>query len=119
MKIYTVERMDKFDYDFSVELKKCGCFYNKKNALQKAKEVYKFMCGEYKNDMARYADEEDDASGKTHEELQKMAKQYDDYDCWEAYPVETIYHISYEMSVNIDFTVMGLANEALKNNERQ
>lgn len=65
MKIYTVERMDKFDYDFSVELRKCGCFYNKKNALQKAKEVYESMCGEYKDGMARYADEEDEASGKT------------------------------------------------------
>ena len=65
MKIYTVERMDKFDYDFSVELKKCGCFYDKKNALQKAKEVYESMCGEYKDGMARYADEEDEASGKT------------------------------------------------------
>lgn len=49
MKIYTVERMDKFDYDFSVELKKCGCFYDKKNALQKAKEVYESMCSEYKD----------------------------------------------------------------------
>ena len=39
MKIYTVERLDKFDYDFSVELKKCGCFYNKEKAVQKAKEV--------------------------------------------------------------------------------
>lgn len=57
--------------------------------------------------------------GKTREELQKMAEQYDDYDCWEAYPVETIDHISYEMRVNIDFSVMGLAREALKNNERQ
>lgn len=65
MKIYTVERLDKFDYDFSVELKKCGCFYNKEKALQKAKEVYESMCGEYKDGMARYADEEDEASGKT------------------------------------------------------
>lgn len=61
MKIYTVERLDKFDYDFSVELKKCGCFYDKKNALQKAKEVYESMCGEYEDGMARYADEEDEA----------------------------------------------------------
>lgn len=65
MKIYTVERLDKFDYDFSVELKKCGCFYNKEKALQKAKEVYETMCGEYEDGMARYGNEEDEASGKT------------------------------------------------------
>ena len=65
MKIYTVERLDKFDYDFSVELKKCGCFYNKEKALQKAKEVYETMCGEYEDGMAKYGNKEDEASGKT------------------------------------------------------
>lgn len=40
MKIYAVERLDKFDYDFSVELEKCGCFYNRNSALQRAKQIY-------------------------------------------------------------------------------
>ena len=65
MKIYTVERLDKFDYDFSVELKKCGCFYNKEKALQRAKEVYETMCSEYEDGMAKYGNEEDETSGKT------------------------------------------------------
>ena len=65
MKIYAVERLDKFDYDFSVELEKCGCFYNRNSALQRAKQIYERMCGEYEDEMRRYADEEDEASGKT------------------------------------------------------
>lgn len=65
MKIYTVERLDKFDYDCSIELKKCGCFYDRDKALQKAKQVYETMCGEYEDEMQKYADEEDEASGKT------------------------------------------------------
>ncbi len=65
MKIYTVERLDKFDYDFSVGLEKCGCFYDKDKALQKARQVYETMCGEYEDEMKRYANEEDEASGET------------------------------------------------------
>ena len=65
MKIYTIERLDKFDYDFSIELKKFGCFYDKEKATRKAKEVFEAMCDECKDDMAKYANEEDEASGKT------------------------------------------------------
>ena len=54
MKVYTVQRMDKYDYDFSVELKKCGCFVNKTDAKRKAKEVYDGMRVEYKEDIVDY-----------------------------------------------------------------
>lgn len=66
MIIYAVDRMNKLDYDFSVSMIKCGCFYIKERALQKAKEVYETMCGEYEDDMVKYADEDDEASGKTY-----------------------------------------------------
>ena len=59
MKIYTIERMDKFDYDFSVELKKCGCYVDKEKALQRAKEVYEGMCGEHEDEMKEYSDEDE------------------------------------------------------------
>lgn len=59
MKIYTVERMDKYDYDFSVELKKCGCYVDKEKALQRAKQVYEGMCGEYEDEMKEYSDEDE------------------------------------------------------------
>lgn len=71
MKIYTVEGMDKYDYDFSVELTKHGCFADKGKALQTAKRVYETMCGEYEDEMVRYSDEdsyEDIASGKLYVE---------------------------------------------------
>lgn len=68
MKIYTVERIDKFDFDFSVLPKKCGCFYDKDKALQRSRQVYETMCGEYEDEMRRCADEEDEASGKTRTE---------------------------------------------------
>lgn len=71
MKIYTVERIDKYDYDFSVEISKHGCFTNKEKAVQKAKLVYESMCGAYKDEMIKYSDEvcyEDEASGKLYVE---------------------------------------------------
>ena len=58
MKVYTVERMDKFDYDFSVEIKKYGAFRDRKKAIKKAKEVFDSMCGEYEGDMKRYSDKD-------------------------------------------------------------
>ena len=69
MKVYTVERMDKYDYDFSVELKKYGAFKDRKKAIRKAKEVYESMCGEYEDDMLRYSDEsycEEEDAGRLH-----------------------------------------------------
>lgn len=58
MKVYTVERMDKFDYDFSVEIKKYGAFRDRKKAIKRAKEVFDSMCGEYEDDMKRYSDKD-------------------------------------------------------------
>ena len=58
MKIYTVERMDKYDYDFSVEIKKYGAFRDRNNALKKAKEVYYSMYGEDEDDIEHYSDKD-------------------------------------------------------------
>ena len=57
MKVYTVQRMDKYDYDFSVELRKCGCFADKEKAKEKARLVYEGMCGEYEDEMLEYSNE--------------------------------------------------------------
>lgn len=91
MKVYTVERMDKFDYDFSVELKKHGCYADRNKALQRAKEVYEGMCGEYEDEMKEYSDEsyyEDEASGKLQVEEDSEYGYYrisfgldEDYEC--------------------------------------
>lgn len=59
MKIYTVQRKDKFYYDFSVELKKCGCFKDIEEAKRKAKSVYESMCGEYEDEMLEYSDKDE------------------------------------------------------------
>lgn len=59
MKIYTVQRKDKFYYDFSVELKKCGCFASIEDAKQQARLVYEKMCGEYEDEMLEYSDKDE------------------------------------------------------------
>lgn len=67
MKIYTVEKLSKYDYDFSVEITKHGCYADKAKALERAKLEYENMCAMYEDEMARYSDEdcyEDAASGK-------------------------------------------------------
>lgn len=91
MKVYTVERMDKYDYDFSVELKKYGAFKDRKKAIKKAKEVYESMCGEYEDEMIKYSEEdcyEDVAGGKTYVEEDAENGYYciafgfeEDYEC--------------------------------------
>ena len=91
MKIYTIERMDKYDYDFSVEISKHGCFTNKEEAVQKAKLVYENMCGTYEDEMVKYSDEdcyEDVASGKLYVEEDAENGYYciafgleEDYEC--------------------------------------
>lgn len=68
MKVYTVQRMDKFDYDFSVEVTNHGCYADKEDALRKANKTYKSMCAEYEDNMLKYSDTEiydpdDDTSG--------------------------------------------------------
>ena len=56
MKVYTVERMDKCDYVFSVQIRKGGCYSDKKKALERAKKMYKRMCREYEDEILRYFD---------------------------------------------------------------
>ena len=56
MKVYTVERQNKFDYDFSVELLKIGCFFDKAKAIVLAKEEFESMQGEYEDEMLKYSD---------------------------------------------------------------
>ena len=67
MKVYTVEIMDKYYYDFSVSTIKCGCFSSMEAAFQKAKEVYEKLCSEFEEDMEENEDtteiEEDPDTG--------------------------------------------------------
>ena len=56
MKIYTVQRMDKFDYDFSVELKNLGCYTDKTKAIARSRAEYMQMNGEYEDEMIKYSD---------------------------------------------------------------
>lgn len=59
MKIYTVQRQDKFDYDFSVELQNCGCYADRDKAIARAKQIYENMQGEYEDEIIEYDDEDD------------------------------------------------------------
>ena len=56
MKIYTVQRQDKFDYDFSVLLTNLGCYTDKTKAIARSKAEYEHMQGEYEDEMLKYSD---------------------------------------------------------------
>ena len=56
MKVYTVQRMDKLDYDFSVEITNHGCYIDENKAKDKAQRLYKMMCAEYEDEMKQYSD---------------------------------------------------------------
>ena len=58
MKIYTVQRQDKFDYDFSVSLVNLGCYSDKAKAIARAKKEYGCMQGEYEDEMLKYSDKD-------------------------------------------------------------
>lgn len=58
MKIYTVLRQNKIDYDFSVELLKVGCFLGKAKAIALAKKEYESMQAEYEDQMLKYSDKD-------------------------------------------------------------
>lgn len=58
MKIYTVQRMDKIDYDFSVSLIKYGCFASKEKAKRKARLAYEKLLKEYAEEIEEYSNEE-------------------------------------------------------------
>lgn len=58
MKVYTVQRQNKIDYDCSVELLKLGCYANRESAVERAKMEYKSMQGEYEDKMRKYSDKD-------------------------------------------------------------
>ena len=59
MQIYTVQGMNKIDYDFSVEITNLGCFFNKAKALQRAAEEFAKLKMRHTDDIERYSDKED------------------------------------------------------------
>ena len=59
MKVYTVQRKDKFYYDFSTELKNCGCYTDRDKAIARAKQIYEKMQGEYEDEMIQYSDKDE------------------------------------------------------------
>ena len=59
MKIYTVQRMEKYDYDFSVILKKCGCFTDKEKAKEAARREYKKLYSDCAEEIERYSNEDE------------------------------------------------------------
>ena len=59
MKIYTVQRMEKYDYDFSVILKKCGCFTDKEKAIKAARHEYEKLCSDCAEEIERYSNEDE------------------------------------------------------------
>lgn len=58
MRVYTVQRQDKFDYDFSVSTVNLGCFVNRDKAIATARAEYECMQGEYEDDMLHYSDKD-------------------------------------------------------------
>lgn len=56
MKVYTVQRQDEFDYDFSVLLTNLGCYADKAKAIARSKAEYERMQGEYEDEMLKYSD---------------------------------------------------------------
>lgn len=57
MKVYTVQRQDKYDYDFSVLTINCGCFTSHEQAKQCAKRKYNDLCKECENEIAEFSNE--------------------------------------------------------------
>ena len=58
MKVYTVQRENKIDYDFSVELLNIGCYTDKSNAIASAKREYDNMREEFESEIEEYSDTE-------------------------------------------------------------
>ena len=59
MKIYTVQSVDKYDYDFSVEIGRHGAFHEKEGALDVAKEEFKKLKLAYAKEIVIYSDKDD------------------------------------------------------------
>lgn len=56
MKIYTVQRQDKFDSESSVSLLNLGCYTDKERAIERARAEYEIMRYEYEANMLKYSD---------------------------------------------------------------
>lgn len=59
MKIYTVQRIDKIDYDFSVTTLKRGCFSNRNEALKRAKKEFEQLKNTFADEIDEYSNEEE------------------------------------------------------------
>lgn len=59
MEIYTVQSMDKYDYDFSVEIRKHGAYQNKEDAIEEAKERFKKLKLSLAKELVLYSDDDD------------------------------------------------------------
>ena len=61
MTIYVVSSMSKYDYDFSVETQKHGCFRpaSRDKAIAKAREVFKYLKNTCKEEIEEYSNEEE------------------------------------------------------------
>lgn len=58
MKIYTVTKQSKIDYDFSVETEKYGAFLDFDAAVKRMKKVVKELKAELKDNIKEYSDKE-------------------------------------------------------------
>lgn len=61
MTIYVVSSMSKYDYDFSVETRKHGCFRpgSRDKAIAKAREVFEYLKSTCEEEIEEYSNEEE------------------------------------------------------------
>lgn len=91
MVIYTVQSMDKYDYDFSVEIGKHGAYQEKEDALEAAKEEFKKLKLSLAKELVLYSDDDDypdEDSGRVQIETDEERGYYrisfgyqEDYEC--------------------------------------
>lgn len=103
MVIYVVSSMSKYDYDFSVETQKHGCFRptSRDKAITKAREVFESMMNEFDEEIKKYGNKEeypDEDFGALHIEA------YDEYGYYqisfgarEHYECHSVYVDEYEL----------------------
>lgn len=58
MTVYTVQRQDKYDYDFSVLLQNLGCYTDKAKAMERSNVEFQSMQKEYTSEMEKYSNVE-------------------------------------------------------------
>jgi hypothetical protein len=58
MKVYTVQRENKIDYDFSVELLNIGCYADRADAIASVKREYESMREEFESEIEEYSNTE-------------------------------------------------------------